>query len=478
MPTVIELPGQVEIEFPDGTESQIPPIMDQFGRYQVGGELGGYEGAFDMVSPISNWERFWSATRTEIQPDLMGGVTAQIRDPYTAAAEAVGLMGLAPDVTDIARAGLVASRPALKSLAGWVEDALGTVGQSTRVSPMRNQMGAIGVNPREFDPRFDPRVKEQGRLQALDVGVSQTGTTDIPEVSIFDLEGRPFVVNMSDRTAAGGQIERINNTTLNDPLTLHGGQDYMFNNPGQIWASEQGPVTEIMNRAGEVAEQTGQRPLMFPWRMAPTGGDHAHMTGEAMIRYASANMDGKTKKALDKAVKEYETVGQMVKGKRVGAGQRIKGWKGVDDPRSIEAWHNAPSQLRKELKDKVFDKKFRNEGGLSIGEARLSVADQSQLTGVDTGLQNVGEIDIYRPLSDTIHPTYGTGIPGEPIGRLREDIMAYELLPNIVHSRGIPDPRNPRATDVRSLMNVRSGIITEDILGAIEMRLREQMRKR
>ena len=147
--------------------------------------------------------------------------------------------------------------------------------------PTRSLLGDITPKPKnivEYDPRFDPRAKEQARLQALTLQVNPKSIATPPTISLVDLEGRPFITSMSDRTAAGGQLTGINNIPLNAPVDYLGGQDYMFNNPGKVWASAEQPVKQILNNAEIIKDVTGQNPLYIPLRMAPTGGDFALMT--------------------------------------------------------------------------------------------------------------------------------------------------------------------------------------------------------
>jgi hypothetical protein len=195
-----------------------------------------------------------------------------------------------------------------------------------------------------FDERFTPRRRkpekgggltgpEAKRLGSFGAQI-EPRRLDIPEQSIVDLEGRPFITSMSDRTAAGGMLTRVGDTDLEMPVDLRGGQDYMFDEPnaGQVWAS---------------------------------------------------------------------------------------------DPR--------------------------------------------QLSAPAGGMQNVGRVDTQRPIVDRSgHPTYAAGLPGEGLGVLREDVAAYQLLPQETLLRGITDPRSPSAEDLRSLqMKPFSGIITEDIIRSI-----------
>ena len=300
-----------------------------------------------------------------------------------------------------------------------------------------------------FDPRYDPRVKEQARMQAMTRDIQlNPNAANAPTVSLADFEGRPFITSMADRTAAGGNLVGINNVQFNRPVGLLGGQDYMFNNPGQVWASAQGPVKQLMKQADEIKTATGQNPLYLPWRMAPTGGDFASMTGETMLAYADSAMGKMAKKKLDKAISEY-----------------IPDWSGVSDPSSVEQFRNASDKARKAIKD-TMDKNFRDQGGLNIGSARLAVSDPMQLAAQEGGIQNVGEIFAKNPMiMASGHPSYPRGVPGQSIGTLGEDRNIFELLPEVAKARGIANPTAPGQTDFRALqMKPYAGVITNALL--------------
>ena len=299
-----------------------------------------------------------------------------------------------------------------------------------------------------FDPRYDPRVNEQARMQAMTRDIQlNPGATNAPAVSLADFEGRPFITSMADRTAAGGKLVGIDDVKFNRSVDLRGGQDYMFNNPGEVWASGQGPAKALMQYADEVKSATGQNPLYLPYRMAPTGGDFAQMTGETMLAYADASMGKMQKKNLDKSIKKF-----------------IPDWAGVSDPASVTQFREMPDKTRKAIKS-MMDTKFRNEGGLNIGGARLAVSDPAQLAAQEGGVMNVGEIFAGSPLLRSTHPAYPGGVPGRGIGTLAEDVNVFELLPQVVQGRGIPDPRNPSAADLRAMqMHPYAGVITNELL--------------
>jgi len=328
----------------------------------------------------------------------------------------------------------------------------------------------------EFDPRFDPRKREQEGLQSLRADFLPRNQQIIkPPLRLSDLEGEDFVTSMSDRTRAGGMIIGINDVPLYRAVDMRGGQDFMFENPNQVWASAKVPSEKILEMARELQGQSGKDPLFIPWRMAPTGGDFSNMVGELMLGFASSNMNKTTKKALDSAIKKYRTKGTLKDGVRKNAGLKIKEWPGVDDPRAVEIWRSTPDVVRKELMN-MMDVEFRNKGGLSIGSARLVSSDPTQLMSRDAGLQNVGRIYTGRDITPSTHPSYPYAVPGEGVGALKgaDEVTIFDLLPEARFGdaqKKVKDPANPTAQEIRALqMKPYGGTITENILRRIEER--------
>ena len=299
-----------------------------------------------------------------------------------------------------------------------------------------------------FDVRFDPRVTEQERLAKLKTSVDvKQNVEDVPSFNLAKYEGYPFITSMSDRSAAGGLLTSINDVLLKRPVELQGGQDFMFANP-MAWASAKQPVNQILENARVLKEVTGKDPFFIPWRMAPTGGDFATMTGEAMISFAESAFGKTQKKSIDKAIKEI-----------------IPNWPGLDSVNSIDVYRKTPDKKRKEIQQ-MLDVKFREEGGLGRGEARLSVTDPKQLQGFDTQIMNVGRIFADQPMiQQSGHASYPFGVPGEGVGRVQNEIGIFQLLPNVVAARGIQNPLRPSPQDVRALqMKPYAGILTENVL--------------
>jgi hypothetical protein len=344
--------------------------------------------------------------------------------------------------------------PAARSLAPkaaeMAQDYLTKIGGISYITPPNQSMANAVRNAKigEFDPRFDPRKLEQEKIANTVPVVEQLNKTSIPKVSLADYEGRPFITSMSDRTAAGGDLLGVNDVMFKRPVHLHGGQDYMFNNPNQVWASAQQAVSPILKNAEMLKEVTGQNPLYIPWRMAPTSGDFAHMTGEGMIAHAEAAMDKADKKLLNNAIKNL-----------------LPSWKGVDSAESIAQDRSAPKTVRDSIMQ-VMDRDFRNMGGLNIGQARLAVTDPRQINAAEGGIQNIGEIYAGQPMiMKSGHPSYPRGVAGQGLGTIDQEHNIFELLPNVVKERGIANPAAPAQTDLRALqMKPYAGIITAKML--------------
>ena len=330
--------------------------------------------------------------------------------------------------------------------------ATAAVGAGLLAAPEEAEAGVIKAFGREFDPRFDPRAKEQEKLRDTTYTIEERGTQDAPRIPLADLEGRPFVTTQSDRTQAGGILTRINDVDLAYPVDLRGGQGFMLENPA-AWASGGNVVSSLMKARDKFP---GENPLLIPFRMAPTGGDFATMTGETMLSYASANMTKTGKRQLDKQIKAL-----------------IPEWKGVDNPESIKQFQNAKTPVRKYIQQQVMDVNFRDDGGLSIGQARLAVTDPKQAQAGDLQIQNIGEI-FAGDKTPSDHPAYPFNLPGQGLGYTDQEVNIFELMPEArvgEDQRLVADPQRPTRPDARALdMKPYTGRITEDILRGLEAR--------
>lgn len=320
------------------------------------------------------------------------------------------------------------------------------------------------VRPAEVakpEPRIEPRKKEASKVKNLEVKLAARKNAPVEDISIYDLEGKPFITSMSDLSAAGDDIVGVNDVALREPMRRMGGQDYMFNNPGSVWASDLGPAGQHLDLARRLKAATGEDPVFLPWSMGPTSIDFSHMPRELMLRYAADAMNAKERRGLSKDIQAV-----------------LPDFKSVEDPTSIEVFREATGKSRGAL-NRLLDQ-YRDRGGLGIGEARWATTDLPQVGTPLTSLRNVGKIEGGAGLEPSVHPSYRTSIPGEGVGRLREPVGALELLPDLMREAELTDPfgfpvgvvpgvKSP----LRSLqMGPKGGVITEDMLRAIEARLK------
>ncbi|WP_348681599.1 hypothetical protein [Alteromonas mediterranea] len=301
------------------------------------------------------------------------------------------------------------------------------------------------IDPRFFKPRGGSTPRKADEV--LTPQVTDLGTQDAPRVALQDLEGRPFVTTMSDRTRAGAVLEGIGDVELAQPVNLTGGQGYMLENGEELWASAKS-VTPKMVAAGKQAKKDagGVDPVMMNWRMSPSGGDFAHKTGQTMLVYNSANMPKTSKRAMDADIKKL-----------------IPDWLGVDDPRSVAQYGQQKDRVRKAVID-LMDKKYRDQGGLSLPQARISVTDVPQLNAQDLGFQNVGIMDVERGvIPDGGNPTYPSAIAGEGLGRLDTNATVIDLIPELMDGRAsVHDAR--RALEMKPY----TGVIDDKMLKRLQ----------
>jgi hypothetical protein len=263
------------------------------------------------------------------------------------------------------------------------------------------------------DPRIENRKGELGKIANLKVELTPRVTDPAPEVSIFDYEGHPYITSMSDLAAAGDDITAINDVRFRVPFSRRGGQDYMFDNPGSVWASDRGPADRHVELADELQQMTGKDVMLFPWTMGPKAVKFSHMPRGVQYSYADAALDGADRNALAADIKKI-----------------LPNWRGFEDPDSAEMFMTVTGKARGAL-NSLMDK-YRTRGGLGEGEAIYASTDLDQINTPLTTLRNVGIIDPRFGASPSSHSSYSYSIPGRGVGRLKENIGALGLSPDVM----------------------------------------------
>lgn len=345
----------------------------------------------------------------------------------------------------------------LASLTGAAPHLAGGALAAGALAPEEAEAGPLAVGMRRIlDERYlsalggsAPRKGLNELVQSMETGVRPRTLENTGPVNLYDFEGSPYILTQSDRSAAGGEITSLHGIPI-DPVDLRGGRDFMFDPPsvGQVWASDPNVVKSLAARAGRLADETGEEPLLIPYSMAPTGIDFATMPLETMISYARASMGKANINKLDKKIRGI-----------------IPEWKGIQNPESVAAFRSVKGPARKQIAD-LIDKDFRDvRGGMSISEARAATSDAAQYLSPDGQIVNIGRIDTSRPvIADSGHPTYIGGLPGEGVGKLVNPIDVRPFLAQ--NGRQLTGD----AADIRALsMNhgLSQGVINEPLLRSI-----------
>jgi hypothetical protein len=322
----------------------------------------------------------------------------------------------------------ILGRPAGAATRKAVKAATPSIKVTPKTKPAAPAKAFADINPDLYGLR---KTKDLPRLQASPVKKERFRAAATPDkVSLGDYEGRPFIISMADRSAAGDRITGVGDVDLNLPVDLQGGQDFMFSPTAEnlVWASEAAPVSNIMNLARQLYDETGEKPLYLPFRMGGEGSDFATMTGETMMSYADAALGKRDKADMDRLVQQY-----------------IPDFAGISDPEGYRQFADLSGAKRKQLQIDLNNTFGEEGGGLTLPMTRAMIADPAQLDKPSFFLQNVGEID---PTADVVtstgHRTYSRGVPGRGLGVLADDVNVAQLLPGLSEIYQIGDPREFR----------------------------------
>ena len=249
-----------------------------------------------------------------------------------------------------------------------------------------------------------------------------------PTKSIQDYEGRPFVASQSDTTKAGGILTHVDGQPLNKPVDLLGGQDYMFlpesYKRGLLWASAEEPIDKLISQAKLARDTFGEDPIYLPFAMKPTGMDFSKQVTDTMLQSALAKLDSKQLDELDKLIRTTST------DKETGAKVNLN-WKGIRSENPLDGTTGGERKDINRIIDVNFRAKGKNDGTITLPQARLANADEFQLNKEPLTIQNVGEVSMSDMKSNVSgHPTYPYALRGQGQARIKEDLSILDLFDN------------------------------------------------
>ena len=280
------------------------------------------------------------------------------------------------------------------------------------------------VKPAEVatDPRIEKRKKEQQKIADLELEIQPRPLEEPPVESIYDMEGRGLLTTMSDLSAAGDDVLAVNNVRLQRPFSRQGGQGFMFENPGEVWAADKINAKAIQEAAAELEKQTGKPAILAPFTMGPLSSMFSHHPRGLQYSYADAALDAPEKAMLAESIRKV-----------------IPEWTDFSDPDAYMTFMRASGKRRGQL-NKLMDQ-FRERGGLGQGEAVYGTTDLDQLGAPMLALRNLGEVDTRFGLSESKNPAYSTGVPGQGLAKLKEENLgALSLFPALMKQYGYQTP--------------------------------------
>jgi hypothetical protein len=283
---------------------------------------------------------------------------------------------------------------------------------------------AYTVKPAEVatDPRIETRKKEQQKIRDLELEIQPRALEEPPTESIFDLEGRGLLTTMSDLSAAGDDVLAVNNVRLQRPFSRQGGQGFIFENPGEVWAADKNNAKAIQAAAAELEQQTGKPTILAPFTMGPLSSMFSHHPRGLQYAYADAALDAPEKVVLAENIRGI-----------------LPEWTDFSDPDAYMTFMRASGKRRGQL-NKLMDQ-FRERGGLGKGEAVYGTTDLDQLGAPMLALRNLGEVNTRFGLSESKNPAYSTGVPGQGLAKLKEENLgALSLFPALMEQYGYRTP--------------------------------------
>lgn len=404
------------------------------------------------------------------------GVASEVWDgmhPMDKAALATAPIPIVGDITGLAAdARMYYEEPESRTPANFMMTAAGAlpfvpsaVGQKT-VSEIFGGVKRIklprGVERPGAFSEMDPRKFMQEKMNDLTIDAERVAF-DKPDISLADYEGKNALVTMTDRTSAGDLIHGANGVKFGEPLRTGGGDDYMFEHPGEAWALASGGATGVLNKGSDM--------LVLPMRMSTSSVDFPTMAPSTHIRYADKAMAAKDQKYVNKLIKSGGA-GAIIKSKD---GVPVPDFPGMDSP-DIDKYLSTLTGPQRKTINNVFDMVAnpspsqimqgirRLDGALTNTEMRMIITDPEQLS-IPSLMQLENVAMMHGGRSRGPHATYDTSLSGEGLGRLDRPITAQDMLPELF-------PRStPNKIDSKDAYTARLGqrivTIDEPLLGRL-----------
>ncbi|MBR1032129.1 hypothetical protein [Bradyrhizobium liaoningense] len=239
-------------------------------------------------------------------------------------------------------------------------------------------------------------------------------------ISPEQLQGNVLLPALGDRAAIGGQVSRIGDVPISNPVDLQGGHGFMSAEGPHAWASEKGRMTTMANRVRRLQDEYGN--VYAPYTaMGERAVDFSHHMSDAlseMLKHAPVT---------GKGAAEFDALMRAPRGKDFPAAES---WPGVTSPDLRDYLINAPGVIRAKFAKEMDKARFAKEGFPDVAEARFAVTDPRLLNtpSMASGL-SISRLDPVTSASP--HRTYSTGIHGDYVGGFGQSIPKEVMFPDI-----------------------------------------------
>jgi len=290
---------------------------------------------------------------------------------------------------------------------------------------------ARGMTPRELGERFSGLAKPGVPYEDWEY-TFRPGQELLPQKT-FDVnqlkKGDIIYPLVGDMTDAG----RIKTSILGNNVSIpmeEGGPNYMRANPGKVWASGKGVVSDIeggINKAVNLSRELNNTdPSVYGMTVSMRGdsGDFSTHSADAILGMLPQA------KITKSAAKKFDEFMRQPWGDNYPA---TEDWPGINSPK-LKEYLEAPSmgEVRKKFAKGMDAATFRDLGFPSVGAARFSTIDPniahlpSETTGYSVGKFLPENFVNHDP--SVVHRSYPSEMLGSYEGGLAAPLMRDEIF--------------------------------------------------
>lgn len=253
----------------------------------------------------------------------------------------------------------------------------------------------------------------------------QKHSLDAPRqtLDLSTLENKPVMGILSDRSMKG-EITQVGGIPLETPTQAEGGMMFprAHQDEGAGWMSMYKTAKPVQQKIIDIAEDTGESPIILPMAMGENATNFATPVADIMFKQVKANPPKKT------AIKQFDT--ELRKS--------YPDWVGLEHPGAYDQLMGVgdfpmegAGKMRTAFSTIMGKAEYRNQGFPSYNAALNAVNDPA-FEGMPIGtmgftsFKGMPDVDAYRQLG--LHGSYDTIIPGQYSGATELPFFAREIF--------------------------------------------------